>query len=112
MLDRLLETNGGDPEFVVVLLETFAEEAPGVLAELRDALDADDGDTARRAAHTLKSNAATFGASGLADLCADLETHARAGDLAHAPQVLGRIEESYATVEAELAALRAQLGGV
>ena len=33
-LDRLLETTGGDPEFVADLLDAFAEEAPGVLADL------------------------------------------------------------------------------
>ena len=109
VLDRLLETTGGDPEFVVVLLETFAEEAPAMLGELRRALGAADSETARRAAHTLKSNAATFGASGLADLCAGLETQARAGDLAGGPQMLGQIEASYAAVEVALGALRAEL---
>src|SRR5947208_10239373 len=34
-LDRLLETAGGDIEFVAVLLETFADEAPALLDELR-----------------------------------------------------------------------------
>jgi HPt (histidine-containing phosphotransfer) domain-containing protein len=109
VLDQLLETTGGDPEFVVALLDTFAEEAPAMLEELRRALTAADGETARRAAHTLKSNAATFGARGLAELCAELEGRARAGDLADGEQRLRRIEAGYAAVAPELAAVRAQL---
>jgi signal transduction histidine kinase/DNA-binding response OmpR family regulator/HPt (histidine-containing phosphotransfer) domain-containing protein len=111
VLDRLLETTGGDPEFVVVLLETFAEEAPALLDELRGAVTAGDSETARRAAHTLKSNAATFGATGLATECAELEARARDGDLADARQTLQRIGDGYAAVESELATLRTELAG-
>jgi HPt (histidine-containing phosphotransfer) domain-containing protein len=60
----------------------------------------------RRAAHTLKSNAATFGASALAELCAELEAQAREGDLAEGETRLGEIEAAYAAVEPELAKLR------
>ena len=78
-LERLMEATGGDPEFVAVLLETFADEAPSILEELRSGLASGDGDAVRRAAHTLKSNAATFGATELEALCAELESRARRG---------------------------------
>lgn len=107
VLDRLLESTGGDPEFVSTLLETFAEEAPRLLEELRGALAAGDAATARRAAHTLKTNAATFGAAGLAALCADLERRTAAGDLGGAPQALRGIEDGYAAASAELSRLAA-----
>ena len=80
-LDRLIETAGGDPEFVGVLLDSFNDDAPAILEELRGGLSADDDATVRRAAHTLKSNAATIGATALAALCADLEARARDRDL-------------------------------
>jgi signal transduction histidine kinase/DNA-binding response OmpR family regulator len=111
-LDRLMETTGGDPEFVAVLLETFADEAPAILEELRGGLASGDSDAVRRAAHTLKSNGATFGATKLLALCAELESRARAGDLADGQQILRRVEASYAAVEKELAELRTQLAGV
>jgi HPt (histidine-containing phosphotransfer) domain-containing protein len=111
VLDRLLETTGGDPAFVGVLLETFAEDAPGLIAQLGDALSADDARTALRAAHTLKSNAATFGASALSALCADLEARARTGDLRDGARLFERIEESYAVAGAELAQLHGRLAG-
>jgi signal transduction histidine kinase/CheY-like chemotaxis protein/HPt (histidine-containing phosphotransfer) domain-containing protein len=109
-LDNLLESTGGDAEFVATLLETFADDAPAALRELRAGLDAADGDVVRRAAHTLKSNAATFGASALAELCAELEAQARDGELADGEARLGAIEAAYAAVEPELAELRGRLG--
>jgi hypothetical protein len=41
------ETAGGDQEFVLVLLDTFSEEAPALLAELRGAVESADADATR-----------------------------------------------------------------
>lgn len=56
----------------------------------------------RRAAHTLKSNGATFGATRFSELCRELEEQARGGDLTAAPALATRIEEEYALVAEEL----------
>jgi HPt (histidine-containing phosphotransfer) domain-containing protein len=61
------------PEFVAELVETFAEEGPAMLAELRSARQSGEADRFRRAAHSLKSNALTFGASKLAEDVRSLE---------------------------------------
>ena len=53
-------------DFVGELIDTFLEEAPPMLAELNDALGAGRAEPFRRAAHSLKSNASTFGALTLA----------------------------------------------
>jgi HPt (histidine-containing phosphotransfer) domain-containing protein len=50
----------------------------------------------RRAAHTLKSNGATFGATRFSELFRELEVLAKAGDLTAAPALSIRIEEEYA----------------
>jgi HPt (histidine-containing phosphotransfer) domain-containing protein len=60
-------------EFVAELVDTFLEEAPAMLAELRSAQAARAADTFRRAAHSLKSNSHTFGATRLGELARDLE---------------------------------------
>jgi histidine phosphotransfer protein HptB len=60
-------------EFVSDLVDAFREEAPQLLAQLRSALAAQSGDGFRRAAHSLKSNATTFGALPLAELARALE---------------------------------------
>ena len=60
-------------EFVVELVDTFLEEAPGMLAEMRSAQAAGRADAFRRAAHSLKSNSNTFGATRLAEMARSLE---------------------------------------
>ena len=69
---ELRDTAGAD--FVSELVATFTdEEAPQMLAELRNALAAGSGERIRRAAHSLKSNAMTFGALPLGELARSLE---------------------------------------
>ena len=60
-------------EFVGELVDTFLEEAPGMLAELRSARADGNAERFRRAAHSLKSNGNTFGALSLAALARELE---------------------------------------
>ena len=69
--DELQASAGAD--FVAELVDTFAEEAPTIVAEMRAALAAGSADRFRRAAHSLKSNSSTFGATRLADLARSLE---------------------------------------
>lgn len=68
---ELKEATGN--EFVAELVETFLDEAPGMITELKTAILEEDRDCYRRAAHSIKSNASTFGASALAELARDLE---------------------------------------
>lgn len=71
VFDELQASAGAD--FVAELVDTFAEEAPPIVAEMRAALAEGSGERFRRAAHSLKSNSATFGATRLADLARTLE---------------------------------------
>jgi len=67
-----LQANAG-ADFVVELVDTFAVEAPQILAELRAAQAEGAAEKFRRAAHSLKSNSNTFGATRLAELARTLE---------------------------------------
>ncbi|MFK7744634.1 MAG: Hpt domain-containing protein [Roseobacter sp.] len=60
-------------DFAAELLDAFFDEAPGMITALGDAQAAGDEDAFRRAAHSIKSNAATFGATQLADKARVLE---------------------------------------
>lgn len=64
-------------EFIRELIHAFLEDAPAQIALLRSALAAGDFDSFRRAAHTLKSNAATFGAVQFTELARELEIFGR-----------------------------------
>ena len=90
---------GGD-EFVARVVRTFLADAPPLLAALRGS----DPNEVRRAAHTLTSNGATFGATRFTELCRELEALAKSGDLSGAPDLAARIEAEYALVAEELQA--------
>ena len=90
-------------DFVRELIDTFLEEAPPMLAELREALAGARAEPFRRAAHSLKSNASTFGAATLAAMARDLELQ---GLEAATPAALAALAQQYDAVAAELKALR------
>ena len=94
-----LQANAG-ADFVRELVDTFAEEAPRLLAELRRALADGAADHFRRAAHSLKSNSHTFGATRLA-------TMARALELGGLPPNVDALDELAPEIDTTLAALRA-----
>ena len=100
-----LEDTAG-AEFVVELVNTFLEEAPGMLAELRSARAENHADRFRRAAHSLKSNGNTFGAVRLAALARELELKGLGADPARDTAALAVLEAEYARAAAALKALR------
>ena len=71
VFSELADSVGAD--FVRELVETFAAEAATMRTELRTAYEARDAERFRRAAHSLKSNAQTFGTRRLADAARSLE---------------------------------------
>jgi HPt (histidine-containing phosphotransfer) domain-containing protein len=91
-------------DFVKELIDTFLAEAPPMLAELKSALAAGQAEPFRRAAHSLKSNANTFGALALGTLARELELNGlAAGRQANALDALAR---EYARAAAALTGLR------
>ncbi|MES2099665.1 MAG: Hpt domain-containing protein [Pseudomonadota bacterium] len=85
VIDRLafaeLEASVG-ADFALELVDTFLEEAPTMLAELRSAHAGANADAFRRAAHSLKSNSLTFGATELARRARELELQGLPADSA------------------------------
>jgi GAF domain-containing protein/CheY-like chemotaxis protein/HPt (histidine-containing phosphotransfer) domain-containing protein len=106
VLDRLAESMGGDDAFVAELIDQFVTDSPGLVATARKGLEAGDADEVRRAAHTLKSNAATFGANELADRSSRLEAAAKASQLEDGPARLEAIDEELGRVHAALRAAK------
>ncbi|MEO6566558.1 MAG: Hpt domain-containing protein [Casimicrobiaceae bacterium] len=102
--EELRATTGA--EFAAELVGTFLEEAPLMLNELRTALGANDADTFRRAAHSLKSNGNTFGALNLGVQARTLELGGLSSVQAQGSQALDELDAEYARVAAALSALR------
>jgi PAS domain S-box-containing protein len=92
----------GDEAFVQDLLDTFLQEAPRLVADLRSG----SAEEARRAAHTLKTNARTLGAAELGRVCEELEELAKQDRLEGASARVARADAEYARVESALKAAR------
>lgn len=102
--DELKQMSGSD--FITELIDTFLEDGPKLIGELKTALPANDADAFRRAAHSLKSNAATFGAGELSALAKELEMLGRENNLAAADAKIPALEAAYQAASAELKGLR------
>lgn len=93
-------------EFVLELVDTFLEEAPGMLSELRNARASGNAENFRQAAHSLKSNANVFGAVGLAAQARALELKGLDADPNQDETALAELEATYASTSAALKLLR------
>lgn len=93
VFDSLKDSVGDD--FISELVETFGEEAPLMIDNLRQALSVHDVDTFRREAHSMKTNAATFGATSLAESAKMLEQLARENQLDRVGNQLELFESLY-----------------
>jgi len=74
VLDDLEHAVGDDRAFLRDVIDTFLDEAPRMVATIREGIATGDVESTSRAAHTLKSNAATLGALGLSAMARELET--------------------------------------
>jgi HPt (histidine-containing phosphotransfer) domain-containing protein len=105
-LERLIETIGNDHSLLTTLIDTFLSDAPGLVEAARRGLEHGQTDEVRRAAHTLKSNGATFGASSLSELSRQLEALARSGILEGADELIAGIAAEYVRVRIALETVR------
>jgi PAS domain S-box-containing protein len=96
VLARLRETLGDDG--TRQLIGTFLAEAPTLMDRLRRAAQEGDGERLRIAAHTLKSNAATFGATALSETARIIERTAAEGSTQSADELVTRAHGEYERV--------------
>lgn len=88
--------------FVAELVDTFMQEAPRMLDDLRRARDAADAELFRRAAHTLKSNSATFGAMELMGMARAMELSGLVADAASDHSAIAELEAAWRRAAAAL----------
>lgn len=101
--NSLRETTGA--QFVSELIDTFLEDSPNLISQMKKSLSSSNADSFRRAAHTLKSNAATFGALQLAGFARELEGMARENNLEIGNR-LEVLEEAFQKAKSQLIELR------
>ncbi|MCA2213950.1 ATP-binding protein [Jidongwangia harbinensis] len=113
-LSRLLdlEEQLDDRALVVTTVHTFLDQLDGRRAALTTALRAQDRDTLRATAHTLKSSSALLGADPLAEACALVEKAAHAETAEpELTALVGQVERAMAGAVRVLAGYLAQNGG-
>jgi HPt (histidine-containing phosphotransfer) domain-containing protein len=103
IFNDLKDTMGAD--FMGELINAFLEEAPGLIAQLRPSLEKGDAETFRRMAHSVKTNAATFGVTPLQVLAKELEFMARENRLDEVGDRIERLEKIFAQAAEELKGL-------
>jgi PAS domain S-box-containing protein len=110
VIRRLVSSFGEQgPDAVSTLIGTFLDHAAGVMARMRAALEQRSLGEVRREAHTLKSNALTFGAASLADLCEQVQADAKSGSLVRAEELMPAIAAELDRVVAALGTARSEL---
>jgi CheY-like chemotaxis protein len=102
--ERLTATMDG--AFVTELIDTFLDDARGLIASIRRAMVETDRDAFRRAAHSLKSTSESLGATDLANFARELENIGRSGVLADVGDRIERLAALYELVTRDLGALR------
>ena len=104
--ERLGATLGSQArQMLPSLVDDFIKEAPRLISEAGNAAEGGRAADLRRAAHTLKSNSASFGAMGLSSLAREIEEAAKEGRCEGAEATLTRIKNEFALASAELKAL-------
>ena len=96
-------------DFLLDLIDLFVTEAPTRLATLAAALAEGNHPVAQRAAHTLKSTAAIFGAEALEAVAAAAERAAQAGNMRELARLLTPLRAAAEQVQLVLLAERKML---
>ena len=106
VLDELISMLGNDIDFASGLINDFLEDAQELLGNISGANDGGDARELERAAHTLKSSSATFGAVEASELCKKLESIGKNSDLENpdTPQLISKLESVLQVVGKELVA--------
>jgi CheY-like chemotaxis protein len=86
------------------LIERFRQDADRLLAQARKALEQKQADDLYRAAHSLKSTSATFGAASASAVARELERLSRDGVLEGAAGLISRVETELVKAQAALEA--------
>ena len=101
--EELKQMSGAD--FINELIDAFLDDAPDMISQMQAALLSKDVESFRRNAHSLKSNANTFGATELGRLAKELESMGKENNLDIGNR-LDVLNEAFGKVADELKGMR------
>jgi two-component system, sensor histidine kinase and response regulator len=91
-MTRILERIGGDTDLLKELAALFTGDCPGMLRDIRDAVEERNAEALLKAAHALKGSVGNFAADAAVEAALRLEMMGRNQDLTEAPQALAELE--------------------
>lgn len=97
----------GEPDFFSELITIFLEEAPRGYARIFEAIEARDAQALEGAAHGLKGASMNLGATGMGNLCEELETLGRSGTTVGSAETARELRAELERVEAHFSTLLA-----
>jgi len=95
-----------DSAFLAELIDVYLNDSPQLIEQMRAGIAAGDIEAVRRAAHSLKSNSASFGANRLANAARELEMIAKGGTLDGAGIRFEAVEAEFVQLLPELTELK------
>jgi signal transduction histidine kinase/HPt (histidine-containing phosphotransfer) domain-containing protein len=95
---------GGDEELFRDIVQTFIEDCPRLLVDLRQAVQARDGQAVAAAAHAIAGTVAMFSAGPANEVARRLERRSAGGDLTQVESDAGRLEAEIERLCADLTA--------
>jgi HPt (histidine-containing phosphotransfer) domain-containing protein len=110
-LDEYRQIMGKDDfrNFVIDLIDILYDTSPIYFNQLKDAFREKENISFKRAAHSLKSSALTFGASEFAAIAAELEVRGCLEDPDEIWNLITHCEMEYEKIKSTLEALRQEL---
>lgn len=116
MSENLIDPEGwemfrsmADPATLIELLDSYLDDSPELIRQMHLGLAAGDIEVVRRAAHSLKSNSASFGGNRMANAARELEMLTKSGTLDGIAPRLAAVEAEYAQLSARLVELKNEL---
>jgi len=107
---RAIETlTDGDRQFKLQLIDAFLEDAPELVDKIRQSVETGEAAGLRMAAHSLKANAADFGAEALRDFCKEGESMGKRDDLGGADDIASNIAAEHKRLETVLRTLHREM---
>jgi HPt (histidine-containing phosphotransfer) domain-containing protein len=104
----LWERVGGDIELLGDLVEIFAEECPGMMARIEQAVASGNAAELQKTSHKFKGSVLQFSASDAAAIAADLEEMGRTNSMGNASHAFARLKEQVISLNAALGLMMSQ----